>query len=269
MKRERPYRISDGLIKKLVGRPGLLMPVFPLTANTGETTDYVHLKIEGPYLDEHQNAKKILLSTFKMCGLAAPKANAYHRFAQVLFRAAPQEIAHPYEAAEILQSLHGDPELISMLKADRMDLLYLNPDNPNDEKADPLGSTYHRDYVYCTSINALYRASQIPTQGTSAHCTLPLRQAEGAPAYGVGRLWLDGETSHLLSWRHPAAMYGLNRPPPQDDAKWIYPGLSTFGRDGRGIIILFDVGLFDLIYYRYLQACAYLMPMYDAVCPKP
>ncbi len=266
MKRERPYRISEGLIKKIAARPGALLSICPRTPSPLETTDYVRLKVEGPYFDEQRRMKKILLSTFKNCGMPAPKKNVYDHYAQVLFRAAPQEIIHPTIAAQILREHHGDPELIAMLEADRMDLLYLDPEAPNDGKTDANGNVYERHYVYCTSINDFCRAGKISPQAKSGHCTLPLKQLPDESPYGVGRLWQDGETTHLLSWRHPSATYGLNRPPLQDESHWSHPGLSAFGRDGRGLIILFDIELFNLIYYRYLQACAYLMPVHAAIC---
>ncbi len=268
--RREKYAPSNSYLRAMVEHPGLLLPVHPRQpkhlCEQVETTGYVQLEMGGLYINKYGESCKIAtheFESFKEQGLSIPSHDAFHHFTQVHFLASPHEVLYPLRAAEILRRFHGDPELIRLLEADRTDLLCLDPSAPNNEEIDENGRLYHRELIHRVNIYDLVRAQRILTDPINGHCALTLKHEADEQARGVGRLWRGMNTTHLLVWRMPDPAYNPNRPPLPDQQDWFYEGLSTFGRKGRGLIIMMDIGLFDLIYLRYLQACAFVMPGFD------
>lgn len=269
--RSNHYSPSNNLLRSLVDEPGLILPVLPrqheILART-ETTGYVLLKVEGPYFDKKEGRQKQIpssdLAALKEIGVCPPSHVVFDHLTRVYFSASPHEVVPPLVAAEWLRTRHGSSALIDLLEADCMDLLCLDPSAPHNDGKDAQGRVYHRELIHRVGLYDLIRADNIPPHPEHGHSMLQTKSAEGEQIRGVGRLWRDNKTTHLIIWRMPDSNYKPGRPSSVFSEEWKYPGLSTFGRKGRGLIIMLDIGLFDLIRLRYFQACAYLMPAFDA-----
>lgn len=268
--RREKYAPSNSYLRAMVEQPGLLLPIHPrqpeFLCQEVETTEYVQLEMGRLYIDKNGERCKIQPSELRLLeqlDLPIPSYDVFDHFTQVHFLASPHEVLYPLRAAKILRRFHGDPKLIQLLEEDRADLLCLDPSAPNNEEIDENGRLYHRELIHRVNIYDLVRAQRILADPIDGHCALTLKHEADEQARGVGRLWRVMDTTHLLVWRMPDPAHNPNRPPLPDEQDWFYEGLSTFGRKGRGLIIMFDIGLFDLIYLRYLQACAFVMPGFD------